>query len=36
MHWFLFETKLADGFSRELMAPEIGRPFERVEDSSGT
>jgi hypothetical protein len=36
IHWLLFDTELADGFSREFIAPEIGRPLERVEDSSGT
>jgi len=36
MHWLLFDTELADGFSREFIAPETGRPLERVEDSSGT
>jgi len=36
VHRLLFDTELADGFSCEFIAPEIGRPLERVEDSSGT
>lgn len=36
MHWLLFDTELADSFSREFIAPVIGRPLEKVEASSGT